>query len=144
MSGFSQVSTKASQKLTYEKKKGNLIFFLYIFPLALLPVVFTAAIPYFWGTKGKKEGEENGGGRSTPALLLQCGWRIQSLLAFLQNAQPTNTFFFLSEREGEGGVREDAREAQEKNKETQTDRPTGWQRPSVRDKRRTERMEERK
>lgn len=125
------MSTKALQKLTYEKK-GNLIFFLYIFPLALLPVVFTAAIPYFWGTKGKKEGEENGGGRSTPALLLQCGWRIQSLLAFLQNAQPTNTFFFFflkwkrrrgrCERRREGGPGEKWRDTdRQANRLTETE-----------------------
>lgn len=63
--------------------------------------MFTAAIPNFWGTKGKKEGEENGGGRGTPALLLPCGWRIQSLLAFLQDTQPTNTYFKVKEKEEE-------------------------------------------
>lgn len=44
---------------------------------------------------------------------------------FYKTRSQLTRFFFLSEREGEGGVREDAREAQEKNKERQTDRPTG-------------------
>lgn len=74
-----------------------------------------------------------------PALLLPCGWRIQSLLAFLQDTQPTNTYFKVKEeeevgREEEVWGRKGGRPEREKEKETQTDRPTGWQRRSVRDR----------
>lgn len=52
--GLSQVLTKATHKLTYEK--GNLIFFfcLCIFPSAFPPLVFTAAIPHFSRYKRKE------------------------------------------------------------------------------------------
>lgn len=121
--GFAQVSTKATQT---NKWKIQSNFFQYSSLSAFLLSVFTAAIPHFCGIKGKKEGEENGGGRSTPALLLPRGWRIQSLLAFLQDTQPTNTYFKVKEKEEEEVWGRKGRQAQErKEKETQTDRPAG-------------------
>lgn len=96
--------------------KRQSIFFLYVFLLGFLLLVFTAAIPHFWATKGKKEGEENGGGRSTPALLLPCGWRIQSLLAFLQDTRPTNTYFKVKEKEEEVWGRKGGRPERKKKK----------------------------
>lgn len=107
----------ATHKLTW-KRQSNLFFFIYLsFGLLL---VLAAAIPNFWGTKGEKEGEENGGaGVHLPYYCI--GWRIQSLLAFLQDTQPTNTYLKAKEKEEEVWGREKKkRQAQEKKRRRQT------------------------
>lgn len=96
--------------------------------------MFTVTLPHFGSTKRKQEGEKNGGSASVPALLLPCGWRIQSLLAFPQDTKPTNTYFKVKEKKEEVWEGKE-RKTQEKNKKKriiQTSQQVD--RDSVRDK----------
>lgn len=87
-SGLTRLPTEAAHKLTHEQSQHNLLFFFCI-SFFCPSCSYCCNTFHFRGTKGKKGGEENGGGQEYTCLIIAL-WMKHTITAGISTRHPAN------------------------------------------------------